>query len=134
MADSTEPKVIGHFNAMTSALDLDMRFSEARCNKVLPIATRTYQEGAPSHYTSTVHASRVSMAMSYFMASAVATAMVITATTSHIRSHSHFDSGTAHLSNLCTCGSGPKQYDEVCIIWFSSGFFFHHTRICLVHA
>ncbi|XP_071805949.1 nonsense-mediated mRNA decay factor SMG8-like [Asterias amurensis] len=66
MSDSTEPKVIGHFNAMTSALDLDMRFSEARCNKVLPIATRTYQEGAPSHYTSTVHGSRLAQAMKVF--------------------------------------------------------------------
>ncbi|XP_038074282.1 protein smg8-like [Patiria miniata] len=66
MSDSDDPKVSSHFNAMTSALDLDMRFSEARCNKVLPIATRTYQEGAPSHYTSTVHASRLAQAMKVF--------------------------------------------------------------------
>ncbi|XP_022109278.1 protein smg8-like isoform X2 [Acanthaster planci] len=66
MTDLSEPKIASHFNAMTSALDLDMRFSEARCNKVLPIATRTYQDGAPSHYTSTVHASRLTQAMKVF--------------------------------------------------------------------
>ena len=42
-------------------LHLFVVLDDRRCNKVLPIATRTYQEGAPSHYTSTVHGSRVSI-------------------------------------------------------------------------
>lgn len=40
-------------------LDTDVKFSEARCSKVLPLALATYQEGLPLHYTRDYHESRV---------------------------------------------------------------------------
>lgn len=47
------------FSTLRSMLDTDMRFSEGRCGKVLPLATATYQENLPSHYTRDYHESRV---------------------------------------------------------------------------
>jgi protein SMG8 len=42
------------------ATSTDMQFSEARCEKVLPLALATYQESLPPHYNETLHLSRVS--------------------------------------------------------------------------
>ncbi|CAH0392401.1 unnamed protein product [Bemisia tabaci] len=47
-------------------LDTDVKFSEARCSKVLPLALATYQEGLPLHYTRDYHESRVAHAISVF--------------------------------------------------------------------
>ena len=40
-------------------LDVDQRFSEARCSKVFPLAVATYQENLPSHYTKKYHETKV---------------------------------------------------------------------------
>lgn len=42
-----------------SALNIDTRFSEQRCLKVLPLAVARYQENLPPHYTRSYHESRV---------------------------------------------------------------------------
>lgn len=44
---------------LKSYLDVDQRFSEARCNKVFPLAVATYQENLPSHYTKKYHETKV---------------------------------------------------------------------------
>uniref|UniRef100_A0A1B6D313 Nonsense-mediated mRNA decay factor SMG8 n=1 Tax=Clastoptera arizonana TaxID=38151 RepID=A0A1B6D313_9HEMI len=43
-------------------LDTDVKFSEARCSKVLPLAIATYQENLPPHYTKGYHERRVCLA------------------------------------------------------------------------
>ncbi|XP_053213180.1 nonsense-mediated mRNA decay factor SMG8-like isoform X2 [Panonychus citri] len=53
-------------NQMRNSLDIDTRFSEGRCSKVLPIAFSIYQEGLPSHYTSDFHVRKVAQAMHFF--------------------------------------------------------------------
>lgn len=40
-------------------LDIDQRFSEARCSKVFPLAIARYQENLPSHYTKKYHQTKV---------------------------------------------------------------------------
>ncbi|XP_053605964.1 nonsense-mediated mRNA decay factor SMG8 [Plodia interpunctella] len=49
--------------ALYDALATDVRFSQARCAKVLPIAQASYAEGLPSHYSSQHHAHKVSVAL-----------------------------------------------------------------------
>ncbi|XP_050677756.1 nonsense-mediated mRNA decay factor SMG8 [Leptidea sinapis] len=49
--------------ALFDALATDVRFSQARCAKVLPIAQASYAEGLPSHYSSQHHAHKVSVAL-----------------------------------------------------------------------
>ncbi|KAJ2947264.1 hypothetical protein O0L34_g16976 [Tuta absoluta] len=49
--------------ALHNALATDVRFSQARCAKVLPIAQASYTEGLPSHYSSQHHAHKVSVAL-----------------------------------------------------------------------
>ncbi|KAK5646979.1 hypothetical protein RI129_005443 [Pyrocoelia pectoralis] len=53
-----------------ASLGTDTRFSEQRCLKVLPLALARYQEGLPSHYTRTVHETRLSLAIAFFGAQA----------------------------------------------------------------
>ncbi|XP_070560793.1 nonsense-mediated mRNA decay factor SMG8-like [Ptychodera flava] len=64
--ETTDKKVQGHWTTLRSMLDLDMRFSESRCGKVLPLASRTYQDKLPDHYTSAVHLNKLSQAMRVF--------------------------------------------------------------------
>lgn len=52
--------------ALRSQIDVDGRFSEARCLKVLPVAAAAYQEGLPSHYSSEIHHSQLSQAYRMF--------------------------------------------------------------------
>jgi protein SMG8 len=40
-------------------LDTDIKFSEARCSKVLPLAISTYQENLPANYTKEYHLNKV---------------------------------------------------------------------------
>lgn len=40
-------------------LDTDIKFSEARCSKVLPLAIATYQENLPANYTKDYHHKKV---------------------------------------------------------------------------
>jgi hypothetical protein len=46
-------------SSLHTLLDTDVRFSEGRCGKVLPLATATYQENLPPHYTRDYHESKV---------------------------------------------------------------------------
>ncbi|KAG8325818.1 Protein smg8 [Homalodisca vitripennis] len=52
--------------SLHSLLDTDVRFSEARCSKVLPLATATYQENLPANYTREYHLKKVSHALGVF--------------------------------------------------------------------
>ncbi|CAH2234429.1 jg6106 [Pararge aegeria aegeria] len=45
--------------ALFDALATDVRFSQARCAKVLPIAQASYAEGLPAHYSSQHHVHKV---------------------------------------------------------------------------
>ncbi|XP_054280613.1 nonsense-mediated mRNA decay factor SMG8 [Macrosteles quadrilineatus] len=47
-------------------LDTDIKFSEARCSKVLPLAISTYQENLPANYTKEYHLNKVSLALGVF--------------------------------------------------------------------
>ncbi|KAK3104605.1 hypothetical protein FSP39_006005, partial [Pinctada imbricata] len=49
----------GHFNTLKSLLETDLRFSENRCNKVVPVAEAAYQDGLPTHYITDFHLSKV---------------------------------------------------------------------------
>ena len=40
-------------------MDVDLRFSEARCAKALPTAFAAYKEGLQSHYLAEIHSSKV---------------------------------------------------------------------------
>ncbi|CAN7946565.1 unnamed protein product, partial [Ixodes pacificus] len=46
-------------SSLKAALDVDIRFSEGRCGKVLPVASASYQENLPSHYTADYHQRKV---------------------------------------------------------------------------
>ncbi|GBP65638.1 Protein SMG8 [Eumeta japonica] len=56
----------GQRNVLWDALATDVRFSQARCAKVLPIAQASYAEGLPTHYSSQHHAHKVSVAVGVF--------------------------------------------------------------------
>jgi len=45
--------------SLKNYLDVDQRFSEARCSKVFPLAVATYQENLPPHYTKKYHETKV---------------------------------------------------------------------------
>ncbi|XP_063367415.1 nonsense-mediated mRNA decay factor SMG8 [Cydia amplana] len=49
--------------ALHDSLATDVRFSHARCAKVLPIAQASYAEGLPAHYSSQHHAHKVGVAL-----------------------------------------------------------------------
>ena len=40
-------------------VDVDVRFSEARCAKALPTAFAAYKDGLQSHYLAEIHSSKV---------------------------------------------------------------------------
>ncbi|XP_071840984.1 nonsense-mediated mRNA decay factor SMG8-like isoform X2 [Apostichopus japonicus] len=61
-----ESKLYEEFESLQTVLDVDMRFSEGRCAKVLPIASRTYQDNASSHYTSIVHENKFAQALKVY--------------------------------------------------------------------
>ncbi|KAI8505439.1 Protein smg8 [Branchiostoma belcheri] len=48
-------KVESSLESMGSSLDVETKFSDSRCSKVLPLASSAYQNNLPSHYTSKVH-------------------------------------------------------------------------------
>ncbi|KAK7791770.1 hypothetical protein R5R35_012316 [Gryllus longicercus] len=53
-------------NNLHSLLDVDVKFSEGRCGKVLPLALATYQESLPPHYTRDYHESKLTHALAVF--------------------------------------------------------------------
>ncbi|XP_047133699.1 nonsense-mediated mRNA decay factor SMG8 isoform X1 [Hydra vulgaris] len=55
-----------HLNTLAQALDLDWKFSENRCCKVLPLATNAYLDNLPSHYTQSVHLNQLNACMHVF--------------------------------------------------------------------
>ncbi|XP_064611274.1 nonsense-mediated mRNA decay factor SMG8-like isoform X2 [Liolophura sinensis] len=61
-----DPRLRGYFNTLKSLLETDVRFSENRCSKVLPVAESTYQDGLPPHYTESYHQSKLAQARRVF--------------------------------------------------------------------
>ncbi|XP_059470994.1 nonsense-mediated mRNA decay factor SMG8 isoform X2 [Neocloeon triangulifer] len=53
-------------NMFSTSFNASIRFSEARCKKVLPLAFASYQEGLPTHYTQAYHDGRLAYALSVF--------------------------------------------------------------------
>ncbi|KAH8039285.1 hypothetical protein HPB51_005531 [Rhipicephalus microplus] len=53
-------------SSLKASLDIDVRFSEGRCGKVLPLATSAYQEGLPTHYTAEYHERKLARAFQMF--------------------------------------------------------------------
>ncbi|CAN8016446.1 unnamed protein product [Ixodes persulcatus] len=53
-------------SSLKAALDVDIRFSEGRCGKVLPVASASYQENLPSHYTADYHQRKLAHAFQLF--------------------------------------------------------------------
>lgn len=66
-ADNIEnPSLKTIMNSLHSSLDIDTRFSESRCAKVLPIAMNIYQDGLPPHYTREFHERKLAHALQHF--------------------------------------------------------------------
>ncbi|XP_033100285.1 protein smg8-like isoform X2 [Anneissia japonica] len=64
--ENVDSKLQSHFINLKASLDLEMRFSDARCAKIVPVASRLYQENASPFYISTVHRNKLSQAMKVF--------------------------------------------------------------------
>ncbi|XP_049870639.1 nonsense-mediated mRNA decay factor SMG8 [Pectinophora gossypiella] len=65
-----DTKSEGGHGALYDALATDVRFSQARCAKVLPIAQASYAEGLPAHYSSQHHAHKLGVALGVLQAMA----------------------------------------------------------------
>ncbi|XP_078674787.1 nonsense-mediated mRNA decay factor SMG8-like isoform X2 [Branchiostoma floridae x Branchiostoma belcheri] len=59
-------KVESSLESMGSSLDVETKFSDSRCSKVLPLASSAYQNNLPSHYTSKVHNNQLGQALKVF--------------------------------------------------------------------
>ncbi|CAB4038499.1 SMG8, partial [Paramuricea clavata] len=55
-----------HMVSLAANLDLDMKFSDARCRKVLPVASSAYLDNLPSHYPESVHINQLNQALRVF--------------------------------------------------------------------
>ncbi|KAH3818615.1 nonsense-mediated mRNA decay factor SMG8-like isoform X1 [Dreissena polymorpha] len=64
--DKVDAKLQPHWNTLKSLLETDRRFSENRCNKVLPLAESAYQENLPTHYVTAYHLSKLAHAKKVF--------------------------------------------------------------------
>lgn len=64
-SDSNEDETVLHPHTL-STLYTDTKFSEQRCQKVLPLALARYQENLPNHYTKSHHETRVRIAFKFF--------------------------------------------------------------------
>ncbi|XP_022244438.1 protein SMG8-like isoform X2 [Limulus polyphemus] len=51
---------------LKTTLDIDVRFSEGRCAKVLPLASAAYQDNLPTHYTLDYHERKLNQALQVF--------------------------------------------------------------------
>ncbi|CAL1288077.1 unnamed protein product [Larinioides sclopetarius] len=56
----------GLHQTMKATLDTDVKFSEGRCTKVLPLASAAYQDNLPTHYTEDYHQTRLAHALHVF--------------------------------------------------------------------
>lgn len=54
------------FDSLFSTLDIDHRFSEGRCSKMVMNAVNFYQENLPSHYTRETHERKLMHTLQYF--------------------------------------------------------------------
>ncbi|GFS04651.1 protein smg8-like [Elysia marginata] len=54
------------FSLFRNSLDISTRFSENRCNKVLPLAETAYQQDLPQYYITSYHESRLNKAKHVF--------------------------------------------------------------------
>ncbi|XP_041359908.1 protein smg8-like isoform X2 [Gigantopelta aegis] len=91
--DTPEVKVQTHFNLLGSLISTDVRFSENRCNKILPLAENAYQQDLPQHYITEYHYSKLAQAKRVF---------------------AQFARGPAYEKYL-------KQLEESCEEWWKSG-------------
>lgn len=64
--DTVDGKSQAHLNTLKSLLETDIRFSENRCIKVLPVAESAYQEGLPTHYVTNFHLTKLAQARRVF--------------------------------------------------------------------
>lgn len=64
--DNTDVRGRNTLNSLRGLIDIDGRFSEGRCGKVLPIASAAYQENLPPHYTLDYHKSKLGQALRVF--------------------------------------------------------------------
>ncbi|KAF8797116.1 Protein smg8 like protein [Argiope bruennichi] len=64
--DPKESKSRGLHQTMKATLDTDVKFSEGRCTKVLPLASAAYQDNLPTHYTEDYHQTRLAHALHVF--------------------------------------------------------------------
>ena len=53
-------KLSSVFSYLRSTIEVEQRFSESRCQKVMQVAEKAYQESLPEHYTEGVHETQVS--------------------------------------------------------------------------
>ncbi|KAK7494187.1 hypothetical protein BaRGS_00014660 [Batillaria attramentaria] len=53
-------------NSLRSLLDPDLRFSESRCSKIIPMAESAYQQDLPSFYVTAYHLSKLAQAKHVF--------------------------------------------------------------------
>ncbi|XP_034828775.1 nonsense-mediated mRNA decay factor SMG8 [Maniola hyperantus] len=124
--------------ALFDALATDVRFSQARCAKVLPIAQASYAEGLPSHYSSQHHAHKVGVALGVVEAMArgplagaarerlraacaatwrTRTLCEAPSLTGHPCVHPHHDSSKEHSSGVryisaCNCGRSKCSRED----------------------
>lgn len=56
---SSSSKLPPVFSFLKSTIEVEQRFSESRCQKVMQVAEKAYQESLPEHYTEGVHETQV---------------------------------------------------------------------------
>ena len=54
------------FDSLYSTLDIDSRFSDGRCNKMVMSAVTYYQENLPAHYNKETHERKLMLTLQYF--------------------------------------------------------------------
>lgn len=63
-SDTKEAKTLTTY--ARNCLDTDIRFSESRCSKGLPVAMSAYQDGLPTHFTREYHERKLAQALQVF--------------------------------------------------------------------
>ncbi|XP_064642230.1 nonsense-mediated mRNA decay factor SMG8-like isoform X2 [Lineus longissimus] len=70
LSDLKEGQARASFNTLKSLLEIDTRFSESRCHKVLSPAEGAYQEGLPQYYPQSYHLNKLAQARHVFLQNA----------------------------------------------------------------
>ncbi|XP_067947573.1 nonsense-mediated mRNA decay factor SMG8-like [Watersipora subatra] len=63
------PKLCTVFSSLKSTIEVEQRFSETRCHKVMQLAENAYQDNLPEHYTEGVHEEQLAKARHVMIAS-----------------------------------------------------------------